>query len=211
MHTLRQYRGKFRKTLKYTDRTFEILQMNDIQQIVIGCILGDGYIMKSGCLQIEQSVQQKEYVEWKYEQLKSIVSSKPKKVTRYDKRTRRTYSSYRFYTQALFKEFRREFYPIDKKCIPSTIQNYFKSSLTLAVWYMDDGGRGANTEKGVILSVPNYDSESQSRLQITLKVNYGIDTTLHKNGQLYVPVSSYEIFYNCISPHLASRSDVNFL
>ena len=29
---------------------------------------------------------------------------------------------------------------------------------------MDDGGRGANTEKGVILSVPNYDSESQSRL-----------------------------------------------
>lgn len=73
MHTLRQYRGKFRKTLKYTDRTFEILQMNYIQQIVIGCILGDGYIMKSGCLQIEQSVKQKEYVEWKYEQLKSIV------------------------------------------------------------------------------------------------------------------------------------------
>lgn len=62
--------------------------MNYIQQIVIGCILGDGYIMKLGCLQIEQSVQQ--YVEWKYEQLKSIVSSQPKKVTRYDKRTRRT-------------------------------------------------------------------------------------------------------------------------
>ena len=77
--------------------------------------------------------------------------------------------------------------------------------------YFDDGGRGANTEKGVILSVPNYDSESQSWLQITLKVNFGIDTTLHKNGQLYVPVSSYEIFYNCISPHLTSRSDVNFL
>ena len=43
---------------------------------------------------------------------------------------------------------------------------------------MDDGGRGANTEKGVILSVPNYDSESQFRLQTALKVNYGIDTTL---------------------------------
>ena len=35
--------------------------MNYIQQIVIGCILGDGYIMKSGCLRIEQSVKQKEY------------------------------------------------------------------------------------------------------------------------------------------------------
>ena len=39
--------------------------MNYIQQIVIGCILGDGYIMKSGCLQIEHSAKQKEYVEWK--------------------------------------------------------------------------------------------------------------------------------------------------
>ena len=70
------------------------------------------------------------------------------------------------------------------------------------MWYMDDGGRGAHTEKGVILSVPNDDSESQYRLQITLKVNFGMDTTLHKNGQLYVPVSSYETFYNCISPHI---------
>lgn len=134
--------------------------------------------MKSGCLQIEQSVKQKEYVDWGFARAKP--PSKPKKVTCYDKRTRRTYSSYRFYTQALFKELRREFYPIDKKCIPSTIQNYLKSSLTLAVWYMDDGGRGANTEKGVILSVPNFDSESQSRLQITLKVNsvpYGHQTS----------------------------------
>ena len=50
--------------------------------------------------------------------------------------------------------------------------------------YFDDGGRGANTEKGVILSVPNYDSESQFRLQIILKVNYGIDTTLHNKTGL---------------------------
>ena len=55
---------------------------------------------------------------------------------------------------------------------------------------MDDGGRGANTEKGVIFSVPNYDSENQYRLQTTLKANFGIDTTLHKNGQLYVPAAS---------------------
>ena len=173
-----------------------------IQQIVIGCILGDSYITKSGCLQIEQSAKQKEYVYWKYEQLKSIVSGKPKKVTRYDKRTQRTYSSYRFYTRALFKQLRKEFYSIEKKSIPLTIQNYLKAPVTLAVWYMDDGGRGANTEKGVIFSVPNYNSESQFRLQTALKVNDGIETTLHKNGQLYVPVSSYTTFYNCISPHI---------
>ena len=105
-------------------------------------------------MQIEQSAKQKEYVYWKYEQLKSIVSGNPKKVTRYDKRT---YSSYRFYTRALFKQLRKEFYSTEKKSIPLSIQNYLKAPVTLAVWYMDDGGRGANTEKGVILSVPNFD------------------------------------------------------
>ena len=125
------------------------------QQIVLGCILGDGYITKSGCLQIEQSSKQKDYLYWKYEQMKSIVFSEPQKVIRYDKRTQRTYSSYRFYTQALLKQLRKEFYPIEKKTIPLTVQNYFKAPVTLAVWYMDDGGRGANTKKGVIFSVPN--------------------------------------------------------
>lgn len=175
--TLWQYRGKFRKPFIYKMNLY-------IQQIVYGCILGDGYITKSGCLQIEQSAKQKEYVYWKYEQLKSIVSSEPKKVIRYDKRTQRTYVSYRFYTRALFKQLRKEFYPIKKKVIPFTIQNYLKAPVTLAVWYMDDGGRGANTEKGVIFSVPNYDSESQFRLQTALKINYNIATTLYKNGQL---------------------------
>nr|YP_009519423.1 hypothetical protein [Rhipiliopsis peltata]AYC65483.1 hypothetical protein [Rhipiliopsis peltata] len=173
-----------------------------IQQIVIGCILGDGSITKSGCLQIEQSSKQKEYVYWKYEQLKSIVSDEPKRVNRYDKRTQCTYSSDRFYTRALFKQLRKEFYPIEKKSIPLNVQNFLKAPVTLAVWYMDDGGRGANTKKGVILSVPNYDFESQLRLQTALKFNYGIDTTLHKNGQLYVPMSSYTTFDNCISPHI---------
>ena len=50
--------------------------MNYIQQIVIGCILGDGYIMKSGCLQIEHSAKQKEYVEWKYGPLRGPLTKK---------------------------------------------------------------------------------------------------------------------------------------
>lgn len=58
-----------------------------IQQIIIGCILGDSYLTKSGCLQIEHSIKQKEYIYWKYEKLKTIVRSEPVQVSRYDKRT----------------------------------------------------------------------------------------------------------------------------
>lgn len=73
-----------------------------IQQLAIGCILGDGFLTKSGCLQIEHSIKQKEYIDWKYKQLKQVVMSPPVQIDRYDKRTDKTYSSYRFYTQAIF-------------------------------------------------------------------------------------------------------------
>lgn len=49
------------------------MKNSSIQQLVIGCVLGDGYLTKSGCLQIEHSIKQKEYVNWKYEQLKEVV------------------------------------------------------------------------------------------------------------------------------------------
>ena len=173
-----------------------------IQQFAIGCVLGDGYITKSGCLQIEQCIKQKEYVDWKYELVKQVVGCLPVQMERYDSRTDRRYSSYRFYTQAIFKDLRSLFYPIDKKIIPSNINDYLTSSFALAVLYMDDGGRGGNTKKGVIISIAGYHLESRKRLQSAIQTNYGIQMNLHKNGQLYVPVKCYRSFYNCISPHI---------
>lgn len=67
---------------------------------------------------------------------------------------------------------------------------------------MDDGGRGGNTKKGVIISIVGYDLESRKLLQSAIQMNYGIQLTLYKNGQLYVPVKSYRSFYNCIHPHI---------
>lgn len=173
-----------------------------IQQLALGCILGDGYLTKSGCLQIEHSIKQKQYVDWKYQQLKTIVISPPVQINRYDWRTDQIYSSNRFYTQAIFKNFRSVFYPMEKKIIPSNIGEYLISDLALAVLYMDDGGRGGNTKKGVIINISGYDLKSRKILQSAIQTNYGIQMNLHKNGQLYVPIKFYHSFYNCIDAHI---------
>ena len=53
---------------------------------------------------------------------------------------------------------------------------------------MDEGGRGGNTKKGVIINVNGL--KSRKLLQFVIPKNYGIQWTLHKNGPLYVPVKS---------------------
>ncbi len=173
-----------------------------IQQLAIGCVLGDGYITPSGCLQIEQSIKQKDYLDWKYKQFQEVVKSGPRQISRYDRRTGRKYTSYRFYTKSIFKYLRSLFYPINKKIIPSNIGEYLTSNLALAILYMDDGGRGGNTKKGMIISLTGYNIEGRELLQSTIQTNYGIQVNLHKNGQLYVPAKSYHAFYKCVSPHI---------
>lgn len=91
---------------------------------------------------------------------------------------------------------------MNKKIIPSNINEYLTTSLALAVLYMDDGGRGGNTKKGVIININGYDLKSRKLLKSVIQTNYGIKLTLYKNDQLYVPVKSYHSFYNCISPHI---------
>ena len=111
--------------------------MNPIEQLAVGCVLGDAYITKSGCLQIEHSIKQEAYVQWKYDLFKSydLVGKPPRKLARYDKRTDKTYESVRFYTKAKFKNMRELFYKEHKKIIPKTIHKYLVSDLALAVFF----------------------------------------------------------------------------
>jgi len=53
------------------------------RQVILGSLLGDMCIMRrrpswNAHLQIKHSIKQKEYVEWKYNALKNIVSTPPK-------------------------------------------------------------------------------------------------------------------------------------
>lgn len=173
-----------------------------IEQMAIGCILGDSYITRSGCLQIEHSIKQKEYVQWKFRFFKdrNLTGKEPTIRYRLDKRTGKTYQSLVFYTKAKYKHLRERFYFNGRKIIPKEINSMLVSNLALAVWFMDDGGKGGNTPKGQIISVAGFNLCDQKRLQSCLSLNYKIEVNLHQNGQFYVPIKSVNLFHFLVTP-----------
>lgn len=115
------------------------------KQIVIGTILGDAYLQKTGKknarLRLEHSIKQKEYIFWKYKELVKYMQNKPKKLVRYNPVFKKEYAYYRCqsHSSPIFGKLRQKFYQDSKKIIPTDIKKLLDNSLTLAVWYMDDG------------------------------------------------------------------------
>jgi hypothetical protein len=110
--------------------------------------------------------------------------------------------SWRFYTKTIFESYREQFYPKGKKVVPEDIFQFFVSPFALAVWFMDDGGKGAKTPRGVIISVAGFSLAEHSLLKQCLEVNFQLSVNIHKNGQLYIPASSYKHFYELVNPYV---------
>jgi sRNA-binding regulator protein Hfq len=176
----------------------------EARSIVVGSLLGDAYLYPNGTLQIEHSLDQASYVWWKYEKLRGIAGKLPTAVQRYDARYSKTYQSLRFYTRAVLKELRFEFYRDRRKVIPARIVEWF-DPLALAVWFMDDGGRGARTPKGLVINTSGFSADEQLLLQRALAERFGVSVSIHTVGrgfQLYVKVESFDRFAELISPYL---------
>lgn len=143
------------------------------QQIILGCLLGDGYMRRktNAHLQITHSVKQKAYVDWKYQILKNLVLSPPKQ---YKGNVGRI--GYRFFTRSLpeLTPFHKLFYKEGLKIVP---KGMVLSPLTLAVWYMDDGSKSGGS---CYLNTQHFNNESQNNLIESLN-NIGIKATLNKD------------------------------
>lgn len=179
----------------------------ETQSVIVGLLLGDAYLYRNGTLQIEHCLNHAEYTFWKYERLKSIAGKQPTMVERYDLRTQKTYRSMRFYTKAVLKDFRISFYSGRKKIIPSKIGELL-DPLALAVWFMDDGGRGARTPRGLVFSTSCFSVEEQILLQSVLAEKFGVKTSVHKVGkgfQLYIRAESFDRFSELVSPFLITQ------
>jgi len=116
----------------------------DQKSILLGIILGDGYLQSTGKhnarLRLEHGYQQKEYLFWKTEKLKQLFQGKPVYLERTHPLTKKTYKYWRHQSQStpLLGKFRKTFYPDGRKKIPDELEKYL-TPLSLAVWYMDDG------------------------------------------------------------------------
>jgi hypothetical protein len=179
----------------------------ETQSVTVGSLLGDAYLYQNGTLQIEHCLEQAEYTFWKYEKLKSIAGKRPTIVERYDLRTEKTYRSMRFYTKAVLKDFRTCFYEDRRKIIPNELGEML-DPLAIAVWFMDDGGRGARTPKGLVFNTSCFLAEEQIALQSILAEKFGVKVSIHKVGkgfQLYIKAESFSRFTELVSPYLITQ------
>jgi hypothetical protein len=166
--------------------------------IIEGCLLGDGTMRckTNALLEVNHSIKQRDYVEWKYNELKSLVSTQPRK--RFGNGGR---VAYRFTTRSLpvLTEIYRKFYVMGKKTIPD---NLAIQPLSLAVWFMDDG---CKSYRAIYLNTQKFNVPEQKMLAGLLDNQFSIRATLNKDKKYYrlrIAVSSIGEFLEIIKPYL---------
>jgi recombination protein RecA len=166
-------------------------------ELVIGSLFGDGAMRckTNALLEINHSVHQQSYVDWKFSLLAELVSTPPKVRSGNVGRL-----AYRFVTRSLpeLTPYFWLFYGDGKKTIPEVEL----TPLTLAVWFMDDGCR---SRRAVYLNTQQFDEENQQRLLLMLKDQWEIKGTLNRDKHYHrirISVESTARLAELIKPHL---------
>jgi len=155
-------------------------------------------------LEINHSIKQKFYVDWKYQQLANLVLTPPK--ARKGKGVR---IAYRFTTRSLpeLTTFYKKFYSDGQKVVP---QDLLLDPLSLAVWFMDDG---CKSYRALYLNTQQFDIDSQRRLMNLLQNNWGIRSTLNKDKQyqrIRIAVASVSTFKELVFPYILEEFQYKF-
>lgn len=164
--------------------------------ILIGAVLGDGYISPRGQIQLEHSDKSKPYLFWKYAELKNLAYGRPSLVGRIDKRNGAEYKSYRFWLKQYFRPWRKYFYHEKDKIFPKGLK---LTPLALAVWYMDDG---CFSDKRCTISIENFSVGSRLAIQAALKKSFGLDSYIRSNGKLAMRTRCHEAFFKIVKPYI---------
>lgn len=177
--------------------------------VLIGTILGDAYIDKypnDARIEIMHSIRQKELVNWKFNELKRFISMKPMQSEYFDPRYAKKYYWWRFQTRRFpeFKKLACMFYRGKRKIVPKNIEKLLVNPISLAVWYMDDGGRRKDCH-GMFLNTLSYTLYEQRKLQSCLLNNFGINSRVHwitDGYRLYIPQQEAKKFCQIIAPYI---------
>ena len=179
------------------------------QEILVGSILGDGFLTSSlggnAYFRFKQCEKRQDYVFWMYEELKDFCCSGPKQ--------RKDNQQWYFLTRCLpvFNILKDVFYPEGKKVIPDDIEGILISPLSLAVWYMDDGTLDyrPNYHCSFSFSTHSFSLKGVQRLVVTLKDNFGIESSMSNNlirgvryPRIYVGTKGRDRLIELISPYI---------
>jgi hypothetical protein len=180
--------------------------------ILIGLILGDGYLSKpvgkkkgTSYLDLKYDEKYLGYLEWIRKELKELSPSDIKK--------KKGFHQYRFYTKTSedIGFLRDIFYPDGIKIIPSDIEKYLKEPITLAVWYQDDGTLDYRDKyhANSLFATHCFSKEECNLLASALFQIYGLDVRVCRcqmRGKLYfrlyVTSKSMPAFMDIITPYM---------
>lgn len=180
------------------------------EQLIIGCLLGDGRLecrslAKTARLRIHHADSQKDYLFWKFEQLKNLITSNPRRHEYIDKRYLKKVVSWYFHTKTLvsLSNLYRLFYANGKKIVPENLGTML-TPYVLAVWIMDDG---CLFNQSLILNTQSFTIDEQRYLQELFKKQYGVEVGIQKdrnNFRLYFPKQATKRIQEIIAPFLFS-------
>jgi hypothetical protein len=189
------------------------------RDIIVGAILGDACLERNGKhvrLRIDHGHQQQARVEWKYRQLAELFPCSPRRVDVHDRRTQKTYCHFRFASQTIedLDEFFDLFYgPTGTKCVPRDIAAYLSSALSIAVWYMDDGGRRGDCRSGYF-NTQGFLREEVDLLRDCLGRNFQLQTTIHfaaGRPRIYIAKAEFPRFCDVVRPHVIPEMQYKLL
>ena len=167
------------------------------RSLIIGSLLGDGAMRckANALLEINHSIEQQQYVDWKYRILADLVGTSPK-----PRRGNGGRVAYRFTTLSLpqLTPYYRAFYCGGRKIVPP-IQ---LTPLVMAVWFMDDGSKSRHA---LYLNTQQFSQGHQQLLIDMLKDQWGVCATLNRDKtyrRIRIAVGSVARFRSVVQHHV---------
>jgi hypothetical protein len=203
------------ETRKYSPKSKqEILISDELHAIIVGSLLGDGYITpyrrengnskarnKNSSLIIKHGFKQKEYVIYKQRLIEKHITCYLRKMKRKDERFKNpVYFQYALETMQnlAFNKYRDTWYK-DNKVIP--FETFKLTPLTLAIWFQDDG---SNAVSGYLLCTNGFTREEVERLRNMLH-QLNLKNTVQKSGLnyvIYIKAESVKTFNALVLPYM---------
>lgn len=168
--------------------------------MLFGIMLGDGYCYKRGTQQsaaitIDHSIKQKEYVDYIASQLSNVLYRTYEHITGVSRKTGLRYNCYclYLYQNKVFDFFREIFYKNNVKEIPIDFLKEYYTPRAIAYHYMDDGSLSDN--RACTIATCGFTAENNNQLRSFLLQKYGIETSLRKDGRIYIRKKSMDTFF----------------
>lgn len=159
----------------------------DLDHIINGYVMGDGYLKPEGNLTVDQGEKQLKFVEWLYEKLKAICTENCAIKSVIRERNGRITKSYRFNTKAVLKDYYSNWYrPVNsssviKKQLPTNIADMF-SPLFITVWFACDGTKMLGS-RGAKFEVTSLSAAEREVLKKLFQSKYDISVNIIRSGQ----------------------------